>query len=223
MVAESVGALIRSSSPPEGYELMSNDDAVKAWLSSFGGAIASADYADDMIAAGYDSLDNMVFNAAELREAVNRMLPGHAARIARDASSMQSSMIGMTAKMTHRELSSPNRDNNIPISDAMKLAGQAPSFPAGTGVKPVSRARVEEWLDKVIAWSRIWSISLSDGLIAKRDNDKREINTIRSSYNIQQQHEILLGTQIMSTIGYNEKVYISIQKKLCALYTKNRH
>ena len=40
---------------------MTDHDAVRAWIASFGGAITAADYADEMIDAGYDSLDNMIF------------------------------------------------------------------------------------------------------------------------------------------------------------------
>ena len=62
MVAERL-ALTSSASPPEGFTTMSDADAVRAWLISFGGAIATANYADEMIEAGYDSLDNMIFDA----------------------------------------------------------------------------------------------------------------------------------------------------------------
>ena len=34
------------------------------------GAIAAAEYADEMIEAGYDSLDNMIFTKDELQESV---------------------------------------------------------------------------------------------------------------------------------------------------------
>ena len=198
-----------SSSPPEGYELMSDNDAVKQRLNSFGGAIAAANYTDDMIAAGFDSLDNMAFSSSELREAVNRILPGHAIRIARDAATMQASIVSKSDKMTSSELSSPKEDDGYAVNDAMKIAGKVPSFPAGTGAKPVSRARVEDWLDQTIAWARVWSPNLSDGLIMKRDNDKKDVCEIRSSCNVHKQHEIYLGSQIMSTIGYNEKIYIT--------------
>ena len=69
---------------------MSDDDAVRAWLASFRGTIAAADYADEMIEAGYESLDNMIFTKDELQEAVASLgdKPGHAGRIARDAVKM---------------------------------------------------------------------------------------------------------------------------------------
>ena len=64
MVAKS-SPLVASAYPPEGYRLMSDADAVRAWLASFRGAIAAANYADEMIEAGYDSLDNMIFSKDE--------------------------------------------------------------------------------------------------------------------------------------------------------------
>ena len=59
---------------------MSDADAVRAWLASFRGAIAAADYADEMIEAGYDSLDNMIFSKDELQESVASLndKPSHA-------------------------------------------------------------------------------------------------------------------------------------------------
>ena len=89
MVAKSV-PLVASAYPPEGFRLMSDSDAVRAWLSSFRGAIATADYATDMIDAGYDSLENMIFTKDELQDAVESLSdkPGHAGRIARDAAKM---------------------------------------------------------------------------------------------------------------------------------------
>ena len=44
MVASSV-PLVASAYPPEGFRLMSDADAVRAWLASFRGTIATADYA----------------------------------------------------------------------------------------------------------------------------------------------------------------------------------
>ena len=89
MVASSV-PLVASAYPPEGFRLMSDADAVRAWLASFRGAIATGDYANDMIDAGYDSLENMIFTKDELQDAVERLSdkPGHAGRIARDAAKM---------------------------------------------------------------------------------------------------------------------------------------
>ena len=81
MVASS-SPLVASAYPPEGYRLMSDADAVRAWLASFRGAIAAANYADEMIEAGYDSLDNMIFSKDELQESVASLndKPGHASR-----------------------------------------------------------------------------------------------------------------------------------------------
>ena len=93
MVASS-SPLVASAYPPEGYRLMSDADAVRAWLASFRGAIAAANYADEMIEAGYDSLDNMIFTKDELQESVESLSdkPGHAGRIARDAAKMVAEM-----------------------------------------------------------------------------------------------------------------------------------
>ena len=58
MVASSV-PLVASAYPPEGFRLISDEDAVRAWLASFRGTIATADYATEMIDAGFDSLENI--------------------------------------------------------------------------------------------------------------------------------------------------------------------
>ena len=63
MVAENKQILKPSAYPPEGHTSMEDSVAVKAWLDSFGGAIAEADYSAAFIEAGYDSLDNMIFDA----------------------------------------------------------------------------------------------------------------------------------------------------------------
>ena len=54
---------------------MSDADAVRAWLSSFRGAIATADYATDMVDAGYDSLENMIFTKDELQDISRGFVP----------------------------------------------------------------------------------------------------------------------------------------------------
>ena len=65
---------------------MDGDSQVRAWLALFGGQIATADYADEMIAQGWDSLENMIFSADDLMDAMpDSMKQGHANRIARDA------------------------------------------------------------------------------------------------------------------------------------------
>ena len=51
MVASSV-PLVASAYPPEGFRLMSDEDAVRAWLASFRGAIATADYATENLNIG---------------------------------------------------------------------------------------------------------------------------------------------------------------------------
>ena len=89
MVAKST-PLVASAYPPEGYRQMTDHDAVCAWIASFGGAITAADYADEMIDAGYDSSDNMIFTKDELMDACEKLSdkPGHAGRIARDVVKM---------------------------------------------------------------------------------------------------------------------------------------
>ena len=86
--------LVASVYPPEGFRLMSDTDAVRAWLASFRGAIAEAGYADEMIEAGDDSLDNIIFTKDALQDAVASLgdKPGHAGRIARDAVKMVAEM-----------------------------------------------------------------------------------------------------------------------------------
>ena len=59
MVASSV-PLVASAYPPEGFRLMSDADAVCAWLASFRGTIATADYATEMIDAGYKQMAFLV-------------------------------------------------------------------------------------------------------------------------------------------------------------------
>ena len=66
--------LVASAHPPEGYSYsyrqMTDHDAVRAWIASFGGTISAADYADEMIDAGYGTLDNMIFTKDELMDAI---------------------------------------------------------------------------------------------------------------------------------------------------------
>ena len=70
-----------STRPPIGYDTMDGDSQVRAWLALFGGQIATADYADEMIAQGWDSLDNMIFSADDLMDAMpDSMKQGHANR-----------------------------------------------------------------------------------------------------------------------------------------------
>ena len=62
---------------------------LRRWLDLFREKIASANYADEMIAQGWDSLDNMIFSADDLMDAMpDSMKQGHANRIARDAEVM---------------------------------------------------------------------------------------------------------------------------------------
>ena len=147
----------------------SDADAVRAWLTSFGGAIATANYADEMIEAGYDSLDNMIFSADTLQDQCPSVKPGHAARIARDAVQMMQGIGSITGGDTPTE-SPPTVGASIALgaADAMKIAGASPPFPSGAG-KHLPRARVEEWLDRMIVWCRIWSPAMADALVFRRD------------------------------------------------------
>ena len=72
-----------SSRPPVGYDTMPNDQQVRKWLDSFKGPIADADYADSVIEAGYDCLENMVFSSDDLMASIDDIKQGHANRIAR--------------------------------------------------------------------------------------------------------------------------------------------
>ena len=140
--------LVASAYPPEGYRQMSDDDAVRAWLASFRGAIAAANYADEVIEAGYDSLDNMIFTKDELQEAVASLgdKPGHAGRIARDAVKMVEEMGSVGLESTPEDIE--GTDLGLKMSDRVQMAGEAPPFPTGMGGKQVSRAQAEAWLDK---------------------------------------------------------------------------
>ena len=130
MVAKSV-PLVASAYPPEGFRLMSDADAVRAWISSFRGAIAAAEYAEEMLEAGYDSLENMIFTKDELQESVASLndKPGHASRIARDAAKMvmEIGSVGPESALEDIEGSGLGLD----LSDAVKMAGEAPPSPQG--------------------------------------------------------------------------------------------
>ena len=149
MVASSV-PLVASAYPPKGFRLMSDEDAVRAWLASFRGTIATADYATGMIDAGYDSLENMIFTKEELQDAVESLSdkPGHAGRIARDAAKMVQEIGSVGPEATLDDIE--GSDLGLDLSDAVKMAGEAPPFPTGVGGKPPVRSMVESWLDKMI-------------------------------------------------------------------------
>ena len=56
-----------STRPPIGYDTMDGENQVRAWLTLFGEKIAAADYADEMIAQGWDSLANMILRGLRPR------------------------------------------------------------------------------------------------------------------------------------------------------------
>ena len=64
----SLRVAVDSSRPPVGYDTMPNGEQVRRWLASFRSTIADAGYADAMIEAGYDCLENMVFSADDLNQ-----------------------------------------------------------------------------------------------------------------------------------------------------------
>ena len=92
-------AATESSRPPIGYDTMPSDQQVHKWLDSFKGPIADAGYAESMIEAGYDCLENMVFSAEDLMASVDDMKKGHANRIARDAVAMLETMGNVIAQV----------------------------------------------------------------------------------------------------------------------------
>ena len=212
MVAK-ISPLVASAYPPEGYRLMSDDDAVRAWLASFRGAIAEANYADEMIEAGYDSLDNMIFTKDELQEAVASLSdkPGHAGRIARDAVKMVEEMgsVGLESGLETAPEDIEGTDLGLKMSDRVQMAGEAPPFPTGVGGKQVSRAQAEAWLDREIVWSRQWSKQVASALVMRRDKGSLGIESIRAACGVKETHEAYLGSTLLSTIQDTEKVHLT--------------
>ena len=208
MVASS-SPLVASAYPPEGFRLMSDTDAVRAWLASFRGAIAEAGYADEMIEAGYDSLDNMMFTKDELQDAVASLgdKPGHAGRIARDAVKMVAEMGSVGPESPPEDV--VGTDMGLGLADRIKMAGDAPPFPAGVGGKQVSRAQAEDWLDKEIVWARLWSKPIANSLVMRRDKGSIGIESIRAACRVKETHELYLGSTLLGSIQDTEKVHIT--------------
>ena len=209
MVATS-SPLVASAYPPEGYRLMSDADAVRAWLASFRGAIAAADYADEMIEAGYDSLDNMIFTKDELQDSVASLgdKPGHAGRIARDAAKMVAEMGSVGPESPPEDIE--GTDLGLGLADRIKMAGDAPPFPTGVGGKQVSRAQAEAWLDtREIVWARLWSKQIANALVMRRDKGSLGIESIRSACRVKETHEAYLGSTLLGTIQDTEKVHLT--------------
>ena len=201
--------LVASAYPPEGYRQMSDDDAVRAWLASFRGAIAAANYADEMIEAGYDSLDNMIFTKDELQEAVASLgdKPGHAGRIARDAVKMVEEMGSVGLESPPEDIE--GTDLGLKLSDRVQMAGEAPPFPTGVGGKQVSRAQAEAWLDREIVWSRQWSKQVANALVMRRDKGSLGIESIRAACRVKETHEAYLGSTLLGSIQDTEKVHLT--------------
>ena len=208
MVASS-SPLVASAYPPEGYRLMSDADAVRAWLASFRGTIAAANYADEMIEAGYDSLDNMIFTKDELQESVASLndKPGHAGRIARDAAKMVAEMGSVGPESPPEDIE--GTDLGLGLADRIKMAGDAPPFPTGVGGKQVSRAQAEEWLDREIVWTRLWSKQVANALVMRRDKGSLGIESIRAACRVKETHEAYLGSTLLGTIHDTEKVHLT--------------
>ena len=109
---------------------MDGDSQVRAWLALFGGQIATADYADEMIAQGWDSLENMIFSADDLMDAMpDSMKQGHANRIARDAVVMLEN-IGDLVVQVGSPAALPSASAGVVGVDSMKLAGAIPPAPS---------------------------------------------------------------------------------------------
>ena len=208
MVASS-SPLVASAYPPEGYRLMSDADAVRAWLASFRGTIAAANYADEMIEAGYDSLDNMIFTKDELQESVASLndKPGHAGRIARDAAKMVAEMGSVGPESPPEDIE--GTDLGLGLADRIKMAGDAPPFPTGVGGKQVSRAQAEAWLDREIVWTRLWSKQVANALVMRRDKGSLGIESIRAACRVKETHEAYLGSTLLGTIHDTEKVHLT--------------
>ena len=208
MMAKS-NPLVASAYPPEGYRQMTDHDAVRAWLASFGGTIASADYADEMMDAGYDTLDNMIFTKDELMDACAKLSdkPGHAGCIARDAAKMIEEIGSVGPEPPQTELEGTGLGLGLP--DAVKVAGDAPPFPSGVGGKQVTRSAAEEWLDREIVWCRKWSKQAANALVLRRDRIDIGIESIRSAARLSEEHETYLGAQLLGTIGEGERVHLT--------------
>ena len=208
MVASS-SPLVASAYPPEGYRLMSDSDAVRAWLASFRGAIAAADYADEMIEAGYDSLDNMIFTKDELQESVASLndKPGHASRIARDAAKMVAEMGSVGPESPPEDIE--GTDLGLGLADRIKMAGDAPPFPTRVGGKQVSRAQAEAGLDREIVWTRLWSKQVANALVMRRDKGALGRESIRAACRVKETHEAYLGSTLLGTIHDTEKVHLT--------------
>ena len=192
-----------SSRPPVGYDTMSDDVAVDLWLKSFKGSIAEAGYADVMMAAGYDCLDNMIFTVQDLMINVQGMKPGHANRIARDAAVMLEN-IGSVSDVVEIVASPTPVTSTYVGADSLKIAGPIPAAPTGF----ITRGVFAGWVGRLIPWLRLWSKELASALIERRDNHARSQADLAAKYDWEESDNTYLGSQLLVTLGDELKVYL---------------
>ena len=193
-----------STRPPIGYDTMDGDSQVRAWLALFGGQIATADYADEMIAQGWDSLENMIFSADDLMDAMpDSMKQGHANRIARDAVVMLEN-IGDLVVQVGPPAALPPAAAGVGGVDSMKLAGAIPQAPSGD----ITREVFMEWLGRLIPWLRIWSKELADALADRRDNPALKQAGLLGKHGWDAGDNIYFGSLLLTTMGRDMKVYL---------------
>ena len=193
-----------STRPPIGYDTMDGDSQVRAWLALFGGQIATADYADEMIAQGWDSLANMIFSADDLMDAMpDSMKQGHANRIARDAEVMLENIGDLVVQVGSP---APLTSASVVVNgvDSMKLAGAIPAAPSGD----ITREVFMEWLGRLIPWLRIWSKELADALADRRDNPALKQAGLLSKHGWDTGDNIYFGSLLLTTMGREMKVYL---------------
>ena len=183
---------------------MDGDAQVRAWLALFGGQIATADYADEMIAQGWDSLDNMIFSADDLMDAMpDSMKQGHANRIARDAVVMLEN-IGDLVVQVGSPAALPSASAGVVGVDSMKLAGAIPQAPSGD----ITREVFMEWLGRLIPWLRIWSKELADALADRRDNPALKQAGLFGKHAWEPGDNIYFGSLLLTSMGKDMKVYL---------------
>ena len=146
MVAKSI--LTPSASPPAGWQRMTDEQAVREWLTSFGGAIAEANYYSVLADAGFDSLANMIFTSDQLLDSVEGDIikVGHAIRIARDAEQMILEIGSIGYKTPPGPSDTEAQGALLTGIDAKKVSGPPPDFPSSQGNQPLTREEMEGWI-----------------------------------------------------------------------------
>ena len=195
---------VDSSRPPVAYDTMSSSDQVRRWLDSFGGPIADAGYADAMIEAGYDCLENMVFSSDDLMDSIVDMKQGHANRIARDAAAMLVNMGNVIAQVVDVS-PKPVAPTGITGIDSIKVAGPIPAAPTGL----ITRAVFAEWVGRLIPWLRLWSKELANAVIERRDNQALSQAALAGKHAWDEGDNIYLGSQLLVTLGSEFKAYLN--------------